>query len=60
MSEIDWAINIENAASEAQKHLGAAAVAFVFEKYDAHSVEDLPACYYSEVWDELSLMAEED
>lgn len=60
MNQQDWIINLENAALVAEKRFDTATVTSVFEKYGAHSVEDLPACFYSEVWGELSLMAEED
>lgn len=60
MTKTDWICNIENVSAEVEKQYGASTVAYVFGKYGAHNADDLPACFYSEVWSELSFMAEED
>ena len=60
MTRDDWIINIENAAAVAAERLGSSAVAFVLGKYGAASIDNLSESDYPAVWDELSLMAEDD
>ena len=60
MERENWIVNIECAAAEATNQVGAASVDFVFAKYGATSVEDLSESFYSEVWDELDMMAYND
>ena len=60
MSNSDWIINIENAAAEVEKKLGCSAVEFVLHKNGASSIEDLSESHYSDVWDELDFMANEN
>lgn len=60
MTREDWLINLENAACEATERLGSKAVRFVLGKYGASSIDDLSEGDYPAVWDELSLMAEDD
>lgn len=50
ISELDWEINIENAAFEVASEYGQAVADSVFQRYDAHSFSDLASCYYSEVF----------
>jgi hypothetical protein len=60
MTKEDWLINLENAACEVSERLGYSTVEFVLGKYGASSIEDLSEVDYPAVWDELSLMAEDD
>lgn len=48
-----WQISIENTAAFIESQIGADTVNAVFAKYGATSLEDLNACYYSEVFNEL-------
>lgn len=60
MTQEDWVINLENAAAAAKERLGSSAVRFVFRKYGASGIGNLRENDYPAVWDELSLMAEDD
>lgn len=60
MTKQDWIINLEDAACKVSERLGSSAVKFVLKKYGASSIETLSESDYSAVWDELSLMAEDD
>lgn len=60
LSKKDWIVNIENAASAAEKIIGKESVVAVFKKYDAHGVYDLSPVYYSEVFDELDFIANDN
>ena len=60
MSKEDWIINIENAACKVNERLGSSTVEFILGKYGASSIEDLSEGDFPAVWDELSLMAEDD
>lgn len=60
MTKLDWITNIENAAAEVEKKLGRSAVDFVLQKYGASSIEDLNESHYSEVWDDLDFMANDN
>lgn len=57
LSNRDWQINIENAASRVAAEYGQAVVDSVFHRYDAHSISDLPSCYYREVFSDLEQIA---
>lgn len=57
LSKRDWLINIENAASQVAAEYGNAVVESVFRRYDAHSLNDLAPCYYSEVFADLEQIA---
>lgn len=52
-----WKTNIENAASRVAAEYGQAVVDSVFRRYGAHSLSDLPSCYYSEVFADLEQTA---
>ena len=60
MTKFDWITNIENAAAEVEKKLGRSTVEFVLQKHGASSIEDLSESHYSEVWDELDFMANDN
>ena len=60
MTREDWLINLENAACEVSERLGSSAVKFVLKKYGATSIYKISETDYASVWDELSLMAEDD
>ena len=49
----NWIINIENTASTISSQLGSAVVDGVFQRYGAHSVEDLNPCDLADVFTEL-------
>lgn len=49
----NWITNIENSASAVESQLGSAVVNSVFERYGAHSVEDLNPSDLPEVFSEL-------
>lgn len=55
-----WAINIENSAAEVAAEYGSSAVKSVFERYGAHGFYDLSSRYYSEVFADLELMANDN
>ena len=55
-----WAINIENAACAVAAEYGSSAVSSVFARYDAHGFHDLSSCYYSEVFADLEMMANDN
>ncbi len=55
-----WEINIENAASRVADEYGSSAVNSVFARYDAHGFHDLSSCYYSEVFADLEMMANDN
>ncbi len=52
-----WIINIANAASTVTAEYGHEVSRSVFQRYDAHGIQDLNSCYYSEVFSELELIA---
>lgn len=52
-----WKINIENAASRVAAEYGSSIVDSVFARYDAHGFHDLSSSYYSEVFADLDMMA---
>lgn len=49
----NWIINIENTASTISSQLGSAVVNGVFQRYGAHSVDDLNPCDLPDVFSEL-------
>lgn len=53
LSNRSWVINIENAATRVAAEYGQAVVDSVFNRYDAHNLDDLSPCYYSEVFSDL-------
>jgi hypothetical protein len=55
-----WQTNIENAASRVAAEYGSAAVNSVFARYDAHGFHDLSSCYFSEVFADLEMMANDN
>ena len=55
-----WRINIENTASAVASEYGSSAVESVFARYDAHNLSDLASCYFSEVFADLEMMANDN
>lgn len=55
-----WEANIENAASAVAAEYGSSVVNSVFARYDAHGLHDLPSCYFSEVFADLEMMANDN
>lgn len=49
----NWITNIENSTAAVESQLGSAVVNSVFERYGAHSVEDLNPSDLPEVFSEL-------
>jgi hypothetical protein len=63
MTKLDkqmWQINIENAAVAVAEQYGSEVVESVFRRYDAHGLRDLSSCYYSEVFGDLELIANDN
>ena len=56
----NWIINIENTATAVEARLGSAVVKSVFKRYDAHGLYDLSPSYYSEVFGDLELIANDN
>ena len=52
-----WRINIENAVDAVCGIYGSAVARSVFQRYDATNFDDLNSCYYSDVFGDLELMA---
>jgi hypothetical protein len=55
-----WRINIENAAAAVAEQYGNETVESVFRRYDAHGMYDLSPSYYSEVFGDLELIANDN
>ena len=55
-----WEINIENAASRVAAEYGSSTVESVIARYDAHNLSDLASCYFSEVFADLEMMANDN
>lgn len=52
----NWIINIENTASTISSQLGSAVVDGVFQRYGAHSVDDLNPIDLPDIFSELYAM----
>ena len=55
-----WRINIENAAATVAEQYGNEVVESVFRRYDAQWLYDLSPCYFSEVFGDLELIANDN
>ena len=55
-----WRINIENAAATVAEQYGNEVVESVFRRYDAQGLYDLSPCYFSEVFGDLELIANDN
>ena len=55
-----WETNIENAADAVATDYGSEVVKSVFQRYGAHGTYDLSPCYYSEVFADLELIANDN
>jgi hypothetical protein len=55
-----WIINIDNAASRVAAKYGSYIVDSIFAIYGAHGLYDLSPCYFSEVFADLELIANEN
>lgn len=55
-----WLTNIENAANAVATEYGSEIAQSVFQRYDAHRIHDLSSCYYSEVFADLELIANDN
>lgn len=55
-----WIINIENATSAVCLQFGSNLAKSVFQRYGANEIYDLSPCYYSEVFGDLELMANDN
>ena len=55
-----WRINIENAAATVAEQYGNEVVDSVFRRYDAQGLYDLSSCYFSEVFGDLELIANDN
>ena len=55
-----WITNIENAAGTVAAEYGPEVAESVFQRYDSHGLYDLNPCYYSGVFAELELIANDN
>ena len=55
-----WLTNIENASDAVAAEYGSEVVQSVFQRYDAHGTHTLNPCYYSEVFADLDLIANDN
>ena len=55
-----WRINIENAAAAVAEQCGNEVIESVFRRYDAQGLYDLSPCYFSEVFGDLELIANDN
>ena len=55
-----WLTNIENASDAVAAEYGSEVAQSVFQRYDAHGTHDLSSCYYSEVFADLELIANDN
>ena len=55
-----WLTNIENAADAVAAEYGSEVAQSVFQRYDAHGIHDLSLGYYSEVFADLELIANDN
>ena len=60
MTNLDWEINIQNAAESVAAKYGNEVAASVFRRYDATFFENLSPVYYSEVFGNLMLIDEDE
>ncbi len=58
--KVMWIINIENVATTVAAEYGHEVIRSVFQRYGAHGIHDLNPCYYSEVFSELELIANDN
>lgn len=56
----NWLINLENIAADMASEYGADVVNGILSLYNAHSIEDLSPCYYSEIFSELYAIASDN
>ncbi|MCC0645658.1 hypothetical protein KGF41_15450 [Clostridioides sp. ZZV14-6150] len=55
-----WIINIENAAGIVYKKYGSDVAKSIFQRYGVNGIYNLSPCYYSEVFGDLELMANDN
>ena len=55
-----WLTNIENAADAVAAEYGSEVAQSVFQRYDDNGTHDLSSCYYSEVFADLELIANDN
>jgi len=55
-----WLTNIENAADAVAAEYGSVVAKSVFQRYGARGTYDLSPCYYSEVFVDLELIANDN
>ena len=55
-----WLTNIENAADAVAAEYGSVVAKSVFQRYGARGTYDLSPCYYSEVFADLELIANDN
>ena len=55
-----WLTNIENAADAVAAEYGSVVAKAVFQRYGARGTYDLSPCYYSEVFADLELIANDN
>lgn len=55
-----WLTNIENAADAVTVEYGSVVAKSVFQRYGARGTYDLSPCYYSEVFADLELIANDN
>jgi hypothetical protein len=55
-----WLTNIEDAADAVATEYGSEVAKSVFYRYGAHGTYDLSPCYYSEVFADLELIANDN
>ena len=56
----NWIINIENTAAAVTEQYGNEVVELVFRRYGAQGLYDLSPCYFSEVFGDLELIANDN
>ena len=55
-----WLTNLENAADAVAAEYGSGVAQSVFQRYDDHGTHDLSPFYYSEVFADLELIANDN
>ena len=58
--KIMWLTNIENATDAVAAEYGSIVAKSVFQRYSARGTYDLSPCYYSEVFADLELIANDN